>query len=68
MYELSHELPNNLTLSMFGSKDILENIKIQNLVETSLVSSPPSRNKNISIALDNWTKLLSMKVSRYLIS
>lgn len=48
-------------LMIFGNAEFLENLKIENL---------PSRNKNMEIKLENWTKSatkLSMKDLHYTI-
>ena len=55
MYELHHELPNDVNLRfLINKKNFRETSKLS--VECSLVPSLPVINKNLATAPENWTK------------
>ena len=54
VYELSHELPNNLRHTLLGIQEIFE--KSQNWVKTQPIPSLPSRIKNLTLMVKTYTK------------
>ena len=52
MWELPHDSPNGSGRRILRIRKFKENLK----TEWSLVPSFPSRNKNLAMALENWTK------------
>ena len=59
-------LTRDWTTRILGNDEILE--KPQNWRQFSLLPSFPSKNKNLTLAQENWTKLVTIKVQLYLIS